>query len=94
MTPGDVHAALGSALAYNTVLTILLRLQKKGLVEREKSGRAHAYRPTVELAQVAAERMRAALEYDSDHAAVLQRFVRALSHEDERALRAVLRKRG
>lgn len=47
--PLTVHAVCealaGRALAYNTVMTTLDRLFKKGLVEREKAGQAFAYRP-------------------------------------------------
>ncbi len=35
------------ALAYTTVLTLMDRLARKGIVEREKHGRAHLYRPLV-----------------------------------------------
>ncbi len=34
-------------LAYTTVMTVMDRLARKGVVEREKRGRAHLYRPTV-----------------------------------------------
>jgi predicted transcriptional regulator len=38
-------AAFGGVLAYTTLMTTLDRLHKKGLVERERSGRAFFYRP-------------------------------------------------
>lgn len=90
LTAGEVQDALGADLAYNTVQTILTRLLEKGLVEREKVGRAHAYRPVPEQAELAAERMRELLEHGHDHNAVLQRFVTGLSATDTRALRRVL----
>lgn len=34
-------------LAYTTVMTIMDRLARKGIVEREKKGHAHIYRPAV-----------------------------------------------
>ena len=34
-------------LAYSTVMTIMDRLARKGIVEREKRSRAHVYRPAV-----------------------------------------------
>jgi predicted transcriptional regulator len=37
--------SLGGALAYTTLMTTLDRLPKKGLVQRERSGRAFLYRP-------------------------------------------------
>ena len=48
-TVSDVieHMGPGPTPAYNTVLTILGILQRKGWVTREKAGRAHAYLPVV-----------------------------------------------
>ena len=37
--------------AYNTVLTIVGILQRKGYVTREKEGRAHAYQPTIDQSE-------------------------------------------
>jgi len=34
-------------LAYTTVMTVMDRLARKGIAEREKRGRAHLYRPAV-----------------------------------------------
>jgi predicted transcriptional regulator len=34
-------------LAYTTIMTVMDRLARKGVVEREKRGRAHLYRPAV-----------------------------------------------
>ncbi|HTW50001.1 MAG TPA: BlaI/MecI/CopY family transcriptional regulator, partial [Acidobacteriaceae bacterium] len=36
------------ALAYNTVLTTIRILEKKGYAGHDKDGRAHVYRPLVE----------------------------------------------
>src|SRR3546814_18633433 len=49
LTPRDVHDALGAArgLAYTTTMTILVRLWRQGLPERERSGRSYAYRPKI-----------------------------------------------
>lgn len=47
-TVGEVHQALVAAgldLAYNTVQTMLNRLDAKGIVGRDASDRAHRYRP-------------------------------------------------
>jgi predicted transcriptional regulator len=90
MTAGQVHAALGDGLAYKTVLTVLGRLLAKGLLERERTGRAHAYHPRRGAAEAAAEEMAAALVRRSDRTAVLQHFVDTLDPADEAALRALL----
>lgn len=93
LTPATVQDALDGELAYNTVQTILVRLHDKGLVSRAQSGRGHAYTPTAQHADRAAEQMHALLEHGPDHDAVLQRFVTSLSHADETALRRLLRRR-
>jgi BlaI family transcriptional regulator, penicillinase repressor len=51
--PGTVQAILDAlvekpALAYNTVLTTIRILERKGYVEHSKDGRAHVYQPLVE----------------------------------------------
>ncbi len=48
-TVHEIRARLLSerSLAYTTVLTLMDRLTRKGIVEREKRGRAHLYRPLV-----------------------------------------------
>jgi predicted transcriptional regulator len=46
-TVTEVQAALGTPLAYTTVLTILRNLEAKGFVRREEEGRAHRYFPRV-----------------------------------------------
>ena len=47
-TAAEVRDALEDDLAYNTVLTILRRLEAKGYVGHEEEGRAHRYYPLVE----------------------------------------------
>ena len=46
-TVTEVQAALGTPLAYTTVLTILRNLEAKRFVRREAEGRAHRYFPKV-----------------------------------------------
>ena len=60
---GDVHALLSKEreLAYTTVMTVLDRLAKKGLVERELVARAWRYRPASSQAEVIAREMGALL---------------------------------
>jgi predicted transcriptional regulator len=90
LTAGDVAEALDGELAYTTVQTILVRLHAKGAVRRELTGRAHSYTPVLDDAGLAAARMRAMLDKGADHAAVLSRFLRVLSAEDEATLAALL----
>lgn len=90
MTPAMVQSALSRRLAYTTVMTVLQRLHDKGVVRRERVGRAYEYRPVVEAAELAARQMRSALDRGRNRAAVLQHFVAALSPEDEGLLTELL----
>ena len=61
-TVQQLHARLlpSRPLAYTTVMTVMDRLTRKGMVEREKRGRAHLYHPRVaeeELRQDALDRL-------------------------------------
>ena len=89
-TPGEVHEGLGAEVAYTTVMTVLTRLWRKDLVDREKQGRAYAYWALVSEADYAAKRMRDALGKAQDREAVLSRFVDTLSARETKALRRVL----
>jgi len=87
----DVRRRLGGTLAYTTVMTVLTRLAAKGLIERSRSGRGYVYRASTDASEVTARRMQQLLDADDDRAAVLTRFVGALSAEDERLLATLLR---
>lgn len=89
-TPRQVNEALGSEVAYTTVMTVLTRLWRKGLVGRERQGRAYAYRALMTEADYAARRMRDELVKAQDREAALSRFVDTLSARDAKALRRVL----
>lgn len=89
-TPGEVRDALVDDLAYTTVMTILARLWKKGLVERHLRGRAYVYQPLSSEAELVARRMQEVLAPASDRRLVLSQFVDGLSRRDERALRKIL----
>lgn len=92
LVPGDVQAAVGADLAYTTVMTILVRLHDKGLIEREKVGRAYAYRPVVAETDVVAEQVRRLLDRGHSRTAVLQGLVDGLAPGDETLLRELLAK--
>jgi len=94
LVPAQVQEALGPGLAYNTVQTILTRLHAKGAVERERAGRAHAYRPVLDQNGLTARQMRGLLDRGSDRTAVLRRFVAELAGEDEAVLGELLRRAG
>lgn len=92
LTAAQVVEALAAGLAYNTVQTILTRLHAKGAVHRELVGRTHVYTPVLDEAALAANRMRAMLDRGGDQAAVLTRFVDALTPQQESDLAELLRR--
>ena len=94
MSPADVRERLGGELAYTTVVTILSRLHAKGVLDRERAGRAYRYTPVADEPGLAARRMASVLAGESDREAVLARFVSGLSDEDEQALRRMLEDTG
>jgi predicted transcriptional regulator len=94
MSPADVRERLGGELAYTTVVTILSRLHAKGVLERQRAGRAYRYTPVADEPGLAARRMASVLAAESDREAVLARFVSGLSDEDEQALRRMLEETG
>jgi predicted transcriptional regulator len=90
LSPAAVRERLSGELAYTTVVTILSRLHAKGVLDRERVGRAYRYRPVADVPGLAARRMASVLAAEPDREAVLQRFVSTLSEEDEQALRRMI----
>lgn len=90
LVPAEVQAAVGGDLAYTTVMTILVRLHDKGVIEREKVGRAYAYRPVVAENDVVAGQVRRLLDRGHSRTAVLQGLVEGLAPGDEKLLRELL----
>ena len=89
----EVHAAIGRDrdLAYTTVMTVLDRLAKKGLVVRERDGRAYRYAAAQSREALVAEVMHTALTEDpAERTAALVAFVGRVSREDAEAMRAAL----
>ncbi|HEY1970798.1 MAG TPA: BlaI/MecI/CopY family transcriptional regulator [Pseudonocardia sp.] len=91
-TARDVQDALADrGLATTTVLTVLGRLERKGLVARERDGRAHHYRASGTREDHIAALMRDALNGAPDRGAVLARFFGAMPPDDQATLRDLLR---
>ncbi|MDP5225838.1 MULTISPECIES: BlaI/MecI/CopY family transcriptional regulator [Arthrobacter] len=80
----------GKELAVTTVLTVLSRLEKKGLVTRERGTRPHRYRAVSSRAEHTAELMHEVLGSAPDREAVLARFVGSVTTEEADALRRLL----
>lgn len=77
-------------LAYTTVMTVLDRLAGKGMVERERDGRAWRYRPAASREAHIARLMLDALDLAGSRDAALVRFARSVSGTEAEVLRAAL----
>ncbi|GAA0793563.1 hypothetical protein Sya03_59520 [Spirilliplanes yamanashiensis] len=80
----------GRDLAYNTVLTVVDILYKKGWLERSREGRAFRYTPNASRSDYGARLMRDAMSESGDPVGSLAGFVQRLSVEESAALRAAL----
>lgn len=79
-------------LAYTTVLTVLDRLARKGVVERDRDGRAWRYRPVASREELTARAMRQPLGVLNGvgRRAAMLHFVDTASAEELDDLRAAL----
>ena len=93
LIPAEVHAKLETAteLRYTTILTTLIRLYKKGRLERRREGRAFAYHASLTRSEWSAGRMDEVLRLAGDRTATLSGFVECLSDADRTELRRLLR---
>jgi predicted transcriptional regulator len=91
MTARSVADALpGRELAVTTVLTVLSRLEGKGVVRRIRDGRAHLYEAVASREEHTATLMHQVLDTATDRDAALARFVGSVSAADLEALRRAL----
>jgi predicted transcriptional regulator len=91
LTVREVHDRLERELAYTTVMTVLGRLAKKGVVRQERDGKAYRYAAASSREQLAASVMLDALgDVGEDRAATLVAFVDQVGPEEVAALRAAL----
>ena len=94
VTVRAVHEALAATrdVAYTTVMTVMDRLAKKGLVEQRREGRAYLYRAAASRSAMTADLMREALtEFaEDDRRTALVAFVGESTAEERAALRDAL----
>ena len=76
--------------AYNTVLTVVEILYRKGWLAREKDGRAYRYRATASREDYTAGLMREVFDTSTDRLATLRRFVQRIDPAEAGELHAML----
>ena len=79
-------------LAYTTVMTVLDNLHTKGLADRDRDGRAYAYRAAKSRSELGAELLREVLETSGDPERVLLHFAQSATPEESQFLRRAARK--
>ena len=77
-------------LAYTTVMTVMDNLHSKGLVAREKQGKAYLYTPVSSRDEHTAEVLREVLADSADRAAALMHLVGKLDPGEAAELLAAL----
>ncbi len=87
----ELDSASARSLAVTTVLTVLSRLEGKGMVTRRREDRAHTYAAAATREDHVAQLMREALGTAGDRDAALARFVGEASAEEADVLRRALR---
>ncbi|CAM3243861.1 BlaI/MecI/CopY family transcriptional regulator [Nocardioides dubius] len=94
LTVREVHALLADErdIAYTTVMTVMDRLARKGMVEQLREGRAYTYRARASRGEMTAELMRGTLDEFAEHdrRTALAAFVGDASAEDLATLRQAL----
>jgi predicted transcriptional regulator len=78
------------AVAYTTVLTVMDRLVDKGMLTKQRTGRAHTYQAATSRAGYTAELMASVLGSSDDRSAVLLHFVEHIPPDQADALQAAL----
>lgn len=92
LTAREVQDLLAArALATTTVLTVLSRLERKGLLTRAKDGRAHRYQPRASREEHIADLMRDVLDGAPDRGAALASFLGSVPPDDRDTLRDLLK---
>src|SRR6202000_3317141 len=91
LTVREVSAQLTERdLAHTTVMTVLVRLAKKGFARRERDGRAWRYRPAATREAYVTELMLTALDQTGGRSGGLGRGSKSVSGAEASALRGAL----
>jgi len=81
-------------LAYTTVMTVMDHLHTKGLLHRQRVGRAYAYRAARSREEHEAELMQDVLAASPDRSATLMHFVEKISPAELEELRNLISAEG
>lgn len=91
LSPAEVREQLDVDRAYTTVMTVLVRLWNKGLLERVKDGKTFVYKPVIDRDEVLAANMLDLVERAGDVGSVLACFATRLDHAEREHLARLLK---
>lgn len=77
-------------IAYTTVMTVMENLHRKGILSRERHGRAYRYTPERTREEHTAAMMEEVLATSADRSATLMHFVQNIDRSELAALGALL----
>lgn len=91
LSPAEVRQQLDLERAYTTVMTVLVRLWNKGLLDRSKAGKAYVYTAAIDRDTVLAANMIDLVERAGDVGPVLARFAAHLDPAEREHLVRLLK---
>jgi predicted transcriptional regulator len=92
LAPREVQSLLPNRdLAYTTVMTVLVRLWQKQLLDRVREGRAFVYLPRLSRGDYAARKMREILSSSGNTNEALASFVKGIDPNDLASLKELMR---
>lgn len=93
LTPRQVQSLLPNRdLAYTTVMTVLVRLWQKQLLDRAREGRAFVYLPRLSRGDYAARKMKEILVSSGNANEALASFVQGIAPDDLASLKDLLQR--
>jgi predicted transcriptional regulator len=81
-------------IAYTTVLSTMDNLHRKGWLQRERSGKAYLYTPSMSREERSARLMRDAFDSGGDADMVLAFFLEQMNADESAQFKAALRRAG
>lgn len=84
------HLAKARPVVYTTVLTVMDRLARKGILEKQPTGKAHTYQAVQSRETYTAQRMASLLGASGNPTTVLVRFIEQLPTDQVDKLRTAL----
>ena len=93
LAPAAVLQAVDADISYVTILSTLIRLHERGILERRSHARGHVYWPARSRSQLLADDITKLLDESPNRRIILQELLDELPAGDRRTLGALFRRR-